>query len=211
VTAKYDFVIGLIAHRHDVAEYGCLDENESQRVLQSVTRLAVYDCDPHRLGNISRRLRKPWRIDTEVHDILLAPLPRIHDAIYNLDIFEYISPSDEDIYLHNLGLSLSRPQDILIISHPLSKTLDGVPPRPWPAASLANSLPLSGVRPHANDEPVVPQYGGRRYPRTGDGLKALLERHFGTVMVFSMTDGLVYPGPRESADCLFAVCSAKKG
>jgi hypothetical protein len=38
-----------------------------------------------------------------------------------------------------------------------------------------------------------------------------LERHFGTVMVFSMAGGVVYPGTRESADCVFAVCSAKKG
>jgi hypothetical protein len=212
VTAKYDFVIGLIAHRQDVAEYGCLDENGSQRVLQNVTRLAVYDCDLQRLGEVSRKLRKPWRIDTEVHDLLLSPLPRIHDAIYNLDILEYVSPSDEDIYLHNLAHSLSRPQDILIISHPLYKMLDGgdTPPPAWPAASLANSLPLSAVRPHANEQSAGPRHGAKRYPRTGDGLRALLERHFGTVMVFSMAAGVVYPGTRESADCVLAVCSAPK-
>jgi len=212
VAAKYDFVTGLIARRQDVAEYGCLDENGSQRVLQNVTRLAVYDCDPHRLGQISQKLRKRWRIDTEVHNILLAPLPRIHDAVYNLDTLEYISPGDEDLYINNLALSLSRPQDILIISHPLQKTLDGgnAPPQVWPAADLANSLPLSAVRPHSDDDPVVAQYGGRRYPRTGDGLKALLERHFDTVMVFSMAGGVVHPGTREVADCVFAVCSAPK-
>jgi hypothetical protein len=49
-----------------------------------------------------------------------------------------------------------------------------------------------------------------RYRRTSAGVKALLESHFRTVSLFSMTAGGVQAGASGAGDYLFALCSSKK-
>src|SRR5579864_4759702 len=213
--AKYGFVSGLLARRSDVAAYGCVDDLGSKMVLESVKRLSVYDPDPSRIVEISQKIFDPWKFDAQVHDILDRPLPSVYDAIYNLDTFDYVSPGDEDRYLVNLSRSLSRHQDILIIGltpcdadddtatddHLLLRTdLDlGAHRRPF-------GLPQSDGSARS---PVAPE-GRPRYRRTSAGVRVLLENHFRTVSLFSMTAGVVQAGAREAGGYLFALCSSKK-
>jgi hypothetical protein len=121
LAAKYGFVSGLLDRRSDVAAYGCADDFGFEMVLRKIKKLSVYDPDPLRIHKILQKVFDPWKFDAVVHDILVDPLQVVHDAIYNLDMFEYISPSDEDCYLRNLTRSLSRRQDILIMPDPVRR------------------------------------------------------------------------------------------
>jgi hypothetical protein len=199
LVAKYRFVSGLLDRRADVAAYGCIDDFGSKMMLGKVRKLSVYGPDSPRIGELTRELSDPWRCNAQVHDILESPLPVVHDAIYSLDTFEYISPSDEDRYLEHLSRSLSRPQDILIIGTAPCTGDDNV-------AIDAHRVPIAnGMTPSQIDRGPP-----ARHRRTGASLKALLEIHFRTVSLFSMTAGVVQAGIDDTGDYLFAICSSKK-
>jgi hypothetical protein len=71
--------------------------------------------------------------------------------------------------------------------------------RPWGFLGVDDSgRPANAL----NDQP--------RYRRTSAGVKALLESHFRTVSLFSMTAGVVQAGVSGGGDYLFALCSSKK-
>jgi hypothetical protein len=213
VLARYNFVAQLLARRHDVAEYGCIDDLGSRMVLQKVRKLSLYDPDPKRIGEIPKELYELLQFAVYAHDVGSAPLPKMHDAIYSLDTLPYVSRSDEDRYLRNLCRSLSRPQDILIIgcasfagsddgaagwdpAFPAARGSRDRSDSEWPAESSETFDVLTRSRP---------------YPRTGAMLKALLERYFETVFLFSMAGLAIRPGAPDEADYLFALCSHKKG
>jgi len=215
--AKYGFVSGVLAHRHDVAAYECVDDFGSRMVLENVKKLSVYDPDPSRIGEISRKIFDPWKFDACVHDILKEPLPRVYDAIYNLDTLEYISPDDEHRYLGDLSRSLARHQDILIIGlKPCDAdddtTADGVHLSLRTGLDLTSSdrqplglLRLDDAGRLSNAPNNLP-----RYRRTSAGVRALLESHFQTVSLFSLTAGVVQAGASGAGGYLFALCSSKK-
>lgn len=206
VAAKYGFVGGLLARRSDVAAYGCGDDFGAEIVLKKVKKLSVYDPDPSRIGEISQKIFEPYRFDARVHNILDDPLPMVHDAIYNLDDLQYISPSDEDLYLLNLSRSLSGHQDILIIGLTPCDTDDDTATAVG-HLSLRDDRDLNGNRPSGSR---LLLHGRARYRRTSAGVRALLEHHFRTVSLFSMTAGVVQAGASETGDYLFALCSSKK-
>jgi hypothetical protein len=213
--AKYSFVSGLLARRCDVAAYGCIDELGSQMVLEKVQRLSVFDPDPSRIGEISQKIFDPWKFGAHVHNILNEPLPAMYDAIYNLDTLEYVSPDDEDRYLVNLSRSLSRHQDILIIGLTPCDADDDTATESG-RVKLRTDLDArdrSGFWSAQADDsarsPVAPNRLAR-YRRTSAGVRTLLESHFRTVSLFSMTDGVVQAGESGAGDYLFALCSWKK-
>ena len=216
LAAKYGFVSGIVARRFDVAAYGCIDDFGSQLVLEKVKKLSVYDPDPRRIEEISQKIFDPWKFEAQVHDILDKPLPAVHDAIYNLDTLEYVSPSDEDRYLLNLSRSLSRHQDILIIGLTPCDADDDTATEDGPLSLQvdrgmgADRRPL-GLRETESSarSPIAPE-SRPRYRRTSAGVRALLEHHFRTVSLFSLTAGVVQTGTSETGDYLFALCSSKK-
>ncbi len=216
LAAKYGFVSGLLARRFDVAAYGSVDDFGSRIVLDKVKKLSVYDPDPRRIDEITQKIFDPGKFDAQVHDILVEPLPTVHDAIYNLDTLEYVSPSDEDRYLLNLSRSLSRHQDILIIGLTPCGADDDTTTEDGPVSLTADADINAGRHPSGLLEidglagsPAAPNRRAR-YRRTSDGVKALLEHHFRTVSLFSMTAGVVQAGTSEMGDYLFALCSSKK-
>ena len=213
LVAKYGFVSGLLDRRADVAGYGSIDSLGSKMILEKVKKLSVYDPDPSRISQISQKIFDPWKFYTRVHDPLDMPLPVVHDAIYNLDTLEYISPSDEDRYVGNLSRSLLRRQDILIIGLAPCGAEDEVAVNTPPTSSPTRLDLATGHRlSKADDIGLSPGGPGRRvrYRRTSVGVKALLEGHFRTVSLFSMTAGVIQAGAGEAADYLFALCSSKK-
>ena len=217
LAAKYDFVSGIVARRFDVAAYGCIDDFGSKMVLEKVKKLSVYDPDPRRIEKILQKIFDPWKFEAQVHDILDEPLPAVHDAIYNLDTLDYVSPSDEDRYLLNLSRSLSRYQDILIIGMTPCDTDDDTATEDGFLSLQADRYMGGDHRPFglidsdgSARSPVAPE-GRPRYRRTSAAVRALLEHHFRTVSLFSMTAGVVQAGANEAGDYLFALCSSKKG
>jgi hypothetical protein len=181
-------------------------------VLDQVKTLSVYDPDPHRIGEISQKIFEPSKFGACVHDILEEPLPRVHDAIYDFDTLEYISPDDETRYLGNLSRSLSRHHDILIIGLKPCDADDDIAMPGDPLSLLvdfdANADRLQPIK-YSAASPFGPD-GRTRYRRTSAGVKVLLESHFRAVSLFSMTGGAVQAGTSGAPDYLFAVCSSKK-
>jgi 2-polyprenyl-3-methyl-5-hydroxy-6-metoxy-1,4-benzoquinol methylase len=176
--ARYKFVAKMFSGRHNVGEVGCGDAFGTRIVMQEVPDVTVYDFDPLFIEDIRARQDERWPLKAHVHDIVAAPLPFKHEAIFSLDVIEHIAHEDEDAYLTNLRGSLAK-NGVLIIGTPL------IEPQ-------AYALPPSNV--------------GQVNHKSGNELKALLEQYFSKVFLFSMNDEVVHTGFYPMANYLFAIC-----
>ena len=182
VLVRYKFVAKMLAGRGHVAELGCGDAFGTRIVLQEVEKVSVFDFDPVFIDDINDRKSGRWPFDAHVHDILEAPLPGDFDGIYSLDVIEHIDAAREDAYLKNLIRSLV-PHGVLIIGSPsLESQTYGSP---------------TSKEGHINC-------------KSGADFKALMERYFHNVFLFSMNDEVVHTGFYPMAHYLFALCCGAK-
>ena len=172
----------MLTGRRFVAEVGCGDAFPTRLLLQEVDQVTVYDLDPSLIEDIRLRRSERWPIDAYVHDIVLAPLPEKHDAIYSLDQLERLRGEDEHRYLTNLCDLLED---------------DG---------SLIIGTPSQELQVHASQQSKV----DRINCKSGAELKALMERYFYRVFLFSMNDEVIHTGFHPLAHYLFVVCSGVK-
>jgi hypothetical protein len=180
--ARYKFVAKMFSGRTNVGEVGCGDAFGTRVVLQEVPEVTVYDFDPAFIEDIQARHDARWPLMAEVHDIVASVLPRRHDALFSLDVIEHIAPSDEHKYLAHLCDSLTE-DGLLIIGTP---SLESQP--------YASPLSKAG---HVNC-------------KTSEELKALLEKYFTHVFMYSMNDEVVHTGFSRMANYLFALCAGPK-
>ncbi|MBI3631029.1 MAG: class I SAM-dependent methyltransferase [Candidatus Sungbacteria bacterium] len=179
VLARYKFVSKMLSGRKKVAELGCGDAFGSRVVQQEVGELHVYDFDPLFIEDIKQRASERWPLHARVHDVLDGPLKEgPFDAIYSLDVMEHIEKSKEDIYLSNLKKSLA-PHGVLIVGMPSLE-------------SQSHASPQSKI--------------GHINCKSGKDLKAVLEKHFHNVFLFSMNDEVVHTGFAPMAHYLFGLC-----
>ena len=171
-----------------------------------------------RISEVSHRLYRPGKFEAYVHDVLADRLPKAHDAIFSLDILEYVAPGDdEDRYIRNLRRSLSRSQGILIFGLKTSGGAtngaehDGAVRSETASLVAATDGQLGGhAAANCDRHGNGPDLSRRKHVRTGAGVKALLESHFETVFLFSMVDCELHSGVNEAGDYLFALCSHGK-
>ncbi len=180
--ARYKFVAKMFAGCRNVGEVGCGDAFGTRVVLQEVPDVTVYDFDPLFIQDVRARRDERWPLKAEVHDIVAAPLPRKHEALFSLDVIEHIAPMNEHAYLANLCESLTE-NGLLMIGTPSLE-------------SQAYASP--------------PSKAGHINCKTSTELKALLEKYFEHVFVFSMNDEVVHTGFSSMAHYLFALCSTPK-
>lgn len=177
--ARCKFVSKMLSGKNKVAELGCGDAFASRVVQQEVKNLHVYDFDPIFIEDINARQSQKWPLTAHVHDILDGPLKEApFDGIYSLDVMEHIPEAKENLYLTHLKQSLA-PHGVLIIGMPSLE-------------SQAHASPQSKE--------------GHINCKSGKVLKAVLEKHFHTVFLFSMNDEVVHTGFYPMAHYLFAVC-----
>jgi hypothetical protein len=225
--AHYRFVAAVMGVRHDVAEYGCANPAGTRLVLQQSRKVTLFDPRPLVVGNLQWRFQDEWRFEARLHDIISKPLPRQADSAYCVDFLQYISRDEEDIFVRNLRDSLSREFDFLLIGSPSYGALTDIPPGDAHAAIAAQSsrqdsacrptqrqpAPLEEP-PHANSlaagNPRSAPDQARIYRRTGAELKALMNRFFQNVFVFSMVDDVAQPGIQPNAEHVFALSYGKK-
>ena len=100
--ARYKFVAKMLAGCRNVGEVGCGDAFGSRVVLQAVPDVTVYDFDPLFIDDVRARQDKKWPLKAEVHDIVAAPLPRKHEALFSLDVIEHIARENEHAYVAHL-------------------------------------------------------------------------------------------------------------
>jgi len=182
VLARYKFVAKMLAGFRSVGEVGCGDAFGSRIVQQEVEELTAYDFDPLFIHDIESRQTEKWRHAAVVHDIMTAPLPRKHDAIYSLDVIEHINCMDEQRFMEHLCGSLSEAGVVII----------GTP-------SLESQV-------HASPQSKA----GHVNCKTASQLKSLLSKYFHSVFVFSMNDEVVHTGYYPMAHYLLAVCANKR-
>ncbi|MEZ0227150.1 MAG: class I SAM-dependent methyltransferase [Planctomycetota bacterium] len=180
--SRYKFVSKMLSGRSAVLEIGCGDAFCSRLVKQEVGALTVTDSDPVFIRDIEERLDARWPMRALVHDILRAPVPGVFDAAYSLDVLEHIPAEHEDRFLENAKLSLT-PHGVLVIGMP----------------SLESQA-------HAS----APSRAGHVNCKTGEALRALMQKHFHNVFMFSMNDEVIHTGFFKMAHYLLAVCAAKK-
>ena len=180
--ARYKFVAKMLAGRKKVLEVGCGDGFASRIVQQEVKELTVSDFDPVFVADARSRGNGRWPANAIVVDILSAPPPGRYDAVYTLDVLEHIPAAREDVFIKNITLSLEE-HGVLIVGMPSLE-------------SQAHASP--------------PSREGHINCKRGAELKAVMERHFHTVFMFSMNDEVVHTGFFPMAHYLIAVCCGKR-
>jgi hypothetical protein len=180
--ARYKFVAKMLSGCRNVGEVGCGDAFGTRVVLQEVPDVTVYDFDSVFIEDIRERQDERWPLKAEVHDIVAQPLPRKHEALFCLDVLEHIASEKEHVFLVNLCESL-----------------------------LPNGLLMLGT-PSLESQPYAspPSKAGHINCKSGKELKALLERYFAHVFMFSMNDEVVHTGFSPMAHYLFALCADPK-
>ena len=208
--AHYRFIAALIGVRHDVAEYGCASPTGTRLILQQSRKMTLFDPRPLVVGDLQWRFQDDWRFEARLHDIISRPLSRQADSAYCVDFLQYISRDEEDIFVRNLRDSLSRESDFLLIGSPsygaggppgAQHALGADTPQAVAAQSSRDNLPCRSGS--ARGQAVI-------YRRTGAELKALTERFFHNVFMFSMVDDIAQPGIQPNAEHIFALSCGKK-
>jgi hypothetical protein len=226
--ACYRFIAAVMGVRNDVAEYGCASPDGTRLILQQSRRTSLFDPRPLVVGDLQWRFQDDWRFEAQLHDITATPLPRRVDSIYCVDFLQYISRDEEDKFVRNLRDSLAHDSDFLIIGSPAygrhaagaaaAWQAGGSATPPDIAAESSRDVPCRSARQPAALSERLPQADGlvtghprsRIYRRTGVELKALMERFFQSVFIFSMVDDIAQPGIAPDAQHVFALSCGKK-
>jgi cyclopropane fatty-acyl-phospholipid synthase-like methyltransferase len=180
VLSRYKFVAKMFENKNRVLEIGCGDAWPSRIVAQAVKHLTVSDFDPVFINDALSRHEEKWPMEYLLHNMVEGPTEQTFDAIYLCDVFEHISPADEDIFLRNIILSTTERGALII----------GIP-----------SLQSQELIPEPERDP------GHVNCKTGAQLKTLLEDFFHNVFLFSMNDEMVHTGHSAMAHYLFCVCA----
>ena len=179
--ARYKFVSKMFAGRRNVLEVGCADAFGTRIVQQTVGDVTAVDFDPLFIDDVNRRMNKNWPLKTSVHDMLSGPVAGTYDAVYALDVLEHIAPAQEGLFLANTFASLA-PDGVAIFG-----------------------MPSLESQPYASPQSKEGHVNCKSMP----DFKALMERFFHSVFMFSMNDETVHTGYHKMAHYLLAVCAHK--
>lgn len=176
--SRYKFVAKLLAGRAHALEVGCADGFGARIVRQEVPAVTAVDFDPIFIEDAQRHVSPRWPITFRVHDLLQGPVPGTFDAAYSLDVIEHIPLEQEDLFVGNVARSLS-PDGVFIVGSPSLE-------------SQAYASP--------------PSRAGHVNCKDGPGMRALMQRFFRNVFLFSMNDEVVHTGFTPMAHYLIALC-----
>jgi hypothetical protein len=218
ILAAHNVAAKLLAGERDVAIYGLDDGDIARLARYDVRQLTVYDP-----GFVDAKGHRD-RADTELreigfHDILNGPLLVLHNAICSFSTLIYVSRADEDIYVGNLAASLIRNESILILGCPSSATAGEIAVARDERFWMLAGEPVAEVEKRVDTfesidwgREVLRKVSQRKqlYPRTGLQLKAMAERYFENVLLFSIVCGVLYPGDLRASDYNIAVCCSRK-
>jgi 2-polyprenyl-3-methyl-5-hydroxy-6-metoxy-1,4-benzoquinol methylase len=182
--SRYKFVAKMLSGKQRVVEIGCADSFGTRLVTQEGCSVTACDFDPVFIEDTRDRMTSDgWACDLLVHDILEGPVPPAdYDAAYSLDVFEHIVPEKEDVFVGNVARSLTR-AGVAVIGSP----------------SLQSQAYAS-----------KPSREGHVNCKDGKAYKAVMERHFENVFLFSMNDEVVHTGFHPMAHYLLCVCAGRR-
>ena len=168
-TSRYKFVSKMFKGFNNVLEIGCGDGFFSRIVKQNVKNLVATDFDDIFIENAKENyqsIKKKWRIQFKVLDILKEKFNSRFDGIYALDVFEHIKKSKEKLFLKNVCMSLKK-NGVLILGIPSIES-----------QKYASKISKEG---HVNC-------------KSADEFSKILETYFNNVFMFSMNDEVIHTG-----------------
>ncbi|WP_230374105.1 class I SAM-dependent methyltransferase [Pontivivens ytuae] len=180
--SRYKFVSKMLAGRKHALEIGCGDAFGTRIVQAEVEKLTAIDFDPVFIEDVKSRMMAKWEFDVFVHDMLDGPVPGAFDAVYACDVLEHIEPSQEQLFLDNCFGTLD---------------LNGCAIIGLPSLESQVYASLQSKAGHVNC-------------KSAPDLKALMERYFHNVFIFSMNDEVVHTGYHKMAHYIFAVAAGRK-
>jgi 2-polyprenyl-3-methyl-5-hydroxy-6-metoxy-1,4-benzoquinol methylase len=175
--SRYKFVAKMFSGMQHVLEVGCADAFGTRIVQQEVKRLTATDFDQVFVDDVLRRMDHRWKFECRQQDLMAGPFPGSFDGAYALDVIEHIPAADENVFVGNIVKSLT-PEGVLILGSP----------------SLESQT-------HASP----PSKAGHVNCKTGVDLRALLDRFFHNVFLFSMNDEVVHTGYAPMAHYLLVI------
>jgi len=181
--ARYKFVGRMLEGRGRVLEVGCADAFGTRVVQQMVGHVTATDIDPLFLDDARARIDPRWPLELKQHDMLAGPVtPGGFDGAYSLDVLEHIAAADEVRFLANLCASLGADGAAVI----------GMP-------SLNSQI-------YASPQSKAGHVNCKQAPE----LKALMQRFFRHVFMFSMNDEVVHTGFHAMAHYHLALGCGKR-
>jgi hypothetical protein len=138
------------------------------------------------------------------------PLPRQVDSIYCVDFLQFISRDEEDDFVRNLRDSLSRDFDFLLIGSPSYGAANPSDQQYSPGDGTSDRNAAELIRQDFPCRSKSTLDEARIHLRTGAELKALMQRFFQNVFMFSMVYDVAQPGIRPNAEHVFALGCGKK-
>ncbi len=180
--ARYKFVAKMFLGKNNVLEVGCADAFGTRVVVQEVKNLVAIDIEPAFIEDVNERMCDKWHFYAKVHDILQGPVEGPFDGAFSLDVLEHIPKEHEDKFIRNIVDSLNN-TGVAIIGMP----------------SLESQVYASKTSKE-----------GHVNCKTGTEFKALMEKYFHNVFLFSMNDEVVHTGYHKMAHYLICLCTMKK-
>lgn len=176
----YKFAAKMIGPSKRVAEVGCSEGFGTILLAESAASCVGYDLDADAIAVANASVGSE-KLQFEVRDVLAQPIPQC-DALVSLDTIEHIARDHEEAFVACFAQTLT-PDGICIIGTP-NETSDQYA-SPWTRAGHINLF-------------------------SGDRLRALCERHFRNVFLFSGNDEMVHTGFTPMAHYLIALCVGPK-
>jgi 2-polyprenyl-3-methyl-5-hydroxy-6-metoxy-1,4-benzoquinol methylase len=182
VLSRYKFAAKMLRGRRRVLEVGCADAFGTRIVRQEVGSVVAVDFDRVFIDDAQSRADSRWPVEYRVHDMLEGPVEGPFDGAYSLDVIEHIDVRNEDRFIANIAGSLT-PQGVLIVGSPSLESQEHASPQ--------------SKEGHVNCKSEA-------------SLRALMERHFHNVFLFSMNDEVVHTGFAPMAHYRIALaCSVR--
>lgn len=182
ILSRYKFVAKMFTGFEKVLEIGCGDGIGTRMVQQEVGHVTAVDFDALFIEDLKQRADPDWPLEVGVHDMLQGPVAGQYDGIYALDVLEHIKPADEDLFIRNA-------------IHPLKD--DG---------SLIFGMPSLESQIYASP----PSKAGHVNCKSAKNFKALMEKYFRHVFLFSMNDEVLHTGFYPMSHYIFTLCCGKK-
>jgi cyclopropane fatty-acyl-phospholipid synthase-like methyltransferase len=180
--SRYKFVSKILSGRKRVLEVGCGDGFNAPLVMQEIEQLTISDFCAEFVNDARARMTPEWPYEAVVHNFLDGSLDATFDAAYSLDVLEHIDAKDEDTFIGNICKCLTN-EAAFIVGMPSLESQD--------YASEGSKL-------------------GHINCKTSPDLKALMEKYFNSVFMFSMNDETIHTGYHKMAHYIFALCAHPK-
>lgn len=180
--SRYKFVSKMLHGRKHALEIGCGDGWVSKIVADAVQKISLTDYDVKFVRDAEKNSSK-WQMSSvscTVHDFVESPLKKsvCFDCAYALDVLEHIPVHEEDIFMTNIIKSCSR-NSIIIFGMP--------------------SLESQYTIPEPKRDP------GHINCKSQSEFVKTMNRHFETVLPFSMNDEVLHVGYGPMSQYLFCI------